>query len=255
MIIGGGTPPGITPPGGIPNGGDGGDGNPSPTVTLSNTGSASSTIPSSSAASSTTDGPSVTAIGDPEYGDIGNLQAAIIDPAGPVPDDGGSAATTSSPITGTAPTTLSTSTTTSQVAPTTTTPADTGPCEDDCTAIIPQLSIYGDMICSDGDLSRFIDHGTTTDPNGEADWFRISSHGNCYLVMAKSAAHRGFPDQYCFQKSAVIDFVNQNALGCNVGDPFLRKSGAQRPESQFTGSGEVCLANFKNYQSCGEADV
>ncbi|KAL8793708.1 MAG: hypothetical protein Q9195_003649 [Heterodermia aff. obscurata] len=254
VIIGGIPPPGITPPGGIPGGGAGGDGNPSPTVTISNTGSASSTIQSSSSASSTTDGPSVTAIGDPEYGDIGNLQAAIIDPAGPVPDDGNSAVTTSLPITGTAPTTLSTSTTT-QPALTTTMPTDTGSCEDDCTAIIPQLSIYGDMICSSDDLSKFVDHGTTTDADGEADWFRISSHANCYLVMAKSAAHRGFPDQYCFQKSAVIDFVNQNALGCNAGDPFLRKSGAQRPESQFTGSGEVCLANFKNYQSCGEVDL
>lgn len=253
VIIGGVPPTGITPPGGVPGRGEGGDDDPNPTVTVSNTGSPSSTIQSSSASASSSDGPSVTAIGDPEYRDIGGLQAVIIDPVGPVPDNDSGAITTSAASTNPPSTTLTT--TTSQPVPTTSTPTDSGPCQDDCTAIIPQLSIYGDLICSGDDFGKFFDSGTITDPNGEADWFRISSHGNCYLVMAKSAAHRGFPDQYCFQKSAVIDFVNQNALGCNVGDPFLRKSGVQRPGSQFPGSGEVCLANFKNYQSCGEADL
>jgi hypothetical protein len=44
-------------------------------------------------------------------------------------------------------------------------------------ALIPQLSIYGDMICTGTDLSKFVDHGTTTDANGNAYWFRFSSHG------------------------------------------------------------------------------
>jgi hypothetical protein len=159
----------------------------------------------------------------------------------------------------------STSTTTSTIQISTTSPSPTSApstppaptvaCEDDCMAIIPQLSIYGDMICTGTDLSKFIDHGTTTDANGNADWFRVSSHGNCFLVMAKSAAHRGFPDQYCFQKSALVTFVQQNALGCNVGDSFDRMSGAQSQESEFSGLGEACLANFANYQTCGEKDL
>lgn len=191
----------------------------------------------------------MTAIGDPEYPDIGNLQALLGSPSGPLPSEESSVVSSTAKPPAQVP-----STTLSRVVSTTVAVAS-GPCEDDCTAIVPQLSIYGDMICSEDDLGKFIDHGTTADPNGEADWFRISSHGNCYLVMAKSAAHRGFPDQNCFQKSAIIDFVNQNALGCNVGDPFNRKSGAQPAESQFTGQGEVCLANFNNYQSCGESDL
>jgi hypothetical protein len=134
-------------------------------------------------------------------------------------------------------------------------PAPSPPCEDDCMAIIPQLSIYGDMICTDTDLSKFIDHDTTTDSNGNADWFRISSHGNCFLVMAKSAAHRGFADPYCFQKTALVTFVQENALGCNVGDSFNRMSGAQSQQVKYGPLGEACLANFANYQSCGETDL
>ena len=158
---------------------------------------------------------------------------------------------TSTSTTSTIP--ISTTSSTQILAPTS--PPPTIPCEDDCMAIIPQLSAYGDMVCTGTDLSKFIDHGTTNDASGNADWFRVSSHGNCFLVMAKSAAHRGFPDQYCFQKSALETFVQQNALGCNVGGSFNRMSGAQSQESQFSGVGEVCLANFANYQACGEKDL
>lgn len=142
--------------------------------------------------------------------------------------------------------------------PTTTAPPPSGPtttCDEDCLAIIPQLSIYGDLICTGDDFDKFLDSGTTTDPNGEADWFRISSHNNCYLVMAKSAHHRGFPDQYCFRKDALISYVQANALGCNFGDGFNRVSGAQAAQSQFTGQGEVCLTNFLHYQECGYPDL
>ncbi|KAI9754818.1 MAG: ribosomal protein S5, partial [Chaenotheca gracillima] len=134
-------------------------------------------------------------------------------------------------------------------------PADTGQCQDDCTAIIPQLNVYGDLVCTAGDIKNFVDHGTTSDPNGNADWFRVSSHNDCYLMIAKTAVHRGFADQYCFQKSALITFVNDNALGCNFGDGFNRMSGSQGPQSKFSGSGEVCLTNFKNYKSCGQTDL
>jgi hypothetical protein len=144
-------------------------------------------------------------------------------------------------------------TTTSQAPEPTNTPKPR--CEDDCLAIIPQLDIYGDLICSANDLDKFIDHGTTNDPNGNADWFRISSHNNCFLMMAKSAEHRGFPDQYCFKKDALIEYVNANALGCNAGDAFNRKSGAQAAQSQFSGNGEVCLTNFAHYNECGQPDL
>lgn len=73
--------------------------------------------------------------------------------------------------------------------------------------------------------------------------------------MAKSAAHRGFPDQYCFQKSALIDYVNANALGCEFGDGFNRQSGPQPAESANSGLGEVCLTNFAHYNQCGETDL
>ena len=260
IAIAGVPPPGVVPPGGVPDpevpdSGDGGSGNDNdnPTPTTSNTDPASSTTSSSSAtSSSSTDGPIVTAIADFEYPDIRQLQAIMIDPSGPLPEDDSGSVT----ITATSP-----SDTSSTAQPTTTTKSTTTPstanvlCQDDCTAIIPQLSVYGDLICSSDDFDKFLDHGTTSDPNGNADWFRISSHEDCYLVMAKSAVHRGFPDQYCFRKDAIIDFVNQNALGCKFGDGFLRKSGAQQAQSKTSGNGELCLANFKNYQSCGETSV
>ncbi|KAH0545487.1 hypothetical protein FGG08_000488 [Glutinoglossum americanum] len=128
-----------------------------------------------------------------------------------------------------------------------------GNCADDCLAIIPQLSIYGDLVCTSNDLEKFIDHSTTN--NGEADWFRISSHENCFLMMAKSAERRGFPGQYCFQKAALTSFVQANAVGCNAGDAFNRVSGAQPEQSGHSGLGEVCLTNFKNYDSCGSTDL
>ena len=168
-------------------------------------------------------------------------------------DQGASSITSS---TAPPPSSTATPTPSSSAAPSDPPSPPSQPCEDDCTAIIPQLSIYpNDKICTGDDNKLFIDQGHSSDPNQNADWFRISSHNNCFLTMAKSASHRGFPDQYCFLKSALIDFVNQNALGCNFGDGFNRMSGPQPPESSLSGSGEVCLSNFANYEKCGMTDL
>jgi hypothetical protein len=57
------------------------------------------------------------------------------------------------------------------------------------------------------------------------------------------------PRVTCFQKSALVNFVQQNALGGKVGDSFNRISGAQSQESQFSGLEEA------NYQTCGVKDL
>jgi hypothetical protein len=107
-----------------------------------------------------------------------------------------------------------------------------------------------DQICTGDSSNNFIDSGTT----GSVDWWRLASHNNCFLVLAKSSVTHGFPDQFCFQKTDIENWITQNALGCNSGDAFFRPSPPING-GPLVGQGEICLSNFKNYQLCGSSTM
>ncbi|KAI9766485.1 MAG: hypothetical protein M1839_004889 [Geoglossum umbratile] len=107
-----------------------------------------------------------------------------------------------------------------------------------------------DQICTGDSGNDWID--SSNPDNGWVDWWRLGSHNNCFLVLAKQSHNKGFPDEFCFPKSFIQSWINNNALGCNAGDDFFRPS-PPTMYSRLSGFGMVCLSNFKNYQLCGSS--
>lgn len=131
-------------------------------------------------------------------------------------------------------------------------PPPSQPCEQDCTAMLSEkINNLPDRICTSDASNNFIDQGHST--SGFVDWFRLASHNNCFFTLAKPSAQVGFKDAYCLAKSDVVSWINQNALGCNVGDAFYRASAPLRPTAVNSGQGQVCLSDFGNYQGRGSS--
>jgi hypothetical protein len=125
-------------------------------------------------------------------------------------------------------------------------------CQADCLTILTEkVNGLPNQICTDDSSNNWIDSGSA--PSGFTDWWRLASHNNCFLVLAKQSGSGSLPDGYCFPKSFLQGWVASNALGCNSGDEFFRPSQPLLPENQFTGAGIVCLSNFLNYQLCGSS--
>ncbi|KAI2467340.1 hypothetical protein F4781DRAFT_402531 [Annulohypoxylon bovei var. microspora] len=137
--------------------------------------------------------------------------------------------------------------------PSTGTP-DSSQCISDCGTIVSQLmATFGDTIDvgSANDRSKFVDYATGTGNKLDNDWWRISSHGNCFLMIGKDATHRGFPDYPPpTKRQDLIDFINQRKLyACINANPMLV---ATPPTflSNTIGSAQICLTDFANYQKC-----
>jgi hypothetical protein len=127
-------------------------------------------------------------------------------------------------------------------------------CSQDCLTILTEkVNGLSDPICTDDSNNNFVDQGSS--PAGFTDWWRLASHNDCFLVLAKQSGSGSLPDGYCFNKAFVQNWVTDNALGCNSGDTFFRPSQPLPAESQFTGAGMVCLSNFNNYQLCGSSTL
>jgi hypothetical protein len=128
------------------------------------------------------------------------------------------------------------------------------PCDRDCTAMLAdKINALPDRICTNDAANNFVDTGHSV--SGFVDWFRLASHNNCFLTLAKAASQVGFPDPYCFAKSDVVSWINRNALGCNAGNAFYRASAPLERTAEFSGKGQICLSNFNNYQLCGSTSM
>ncbi|KAI0886492.1 uncharacterized protein GGS22DRAFT_186564 [Annulohypoxylon maeteangense] len=142
--------------------------------------------------------------------------------------------------------------------PPTTTPSTGTPnssqCINDCGTIVSQLmASYGDTIdvTNDKDRSKFVDFATGRNNPLDNDWWRISSHGNCFLMIGKDASHRGFSDfPPAVKRQDLINFINQRKLfACINAHPML----VATPPTFFSntiGSSQICLTDFANYQKC-----
>ncbi|KAI1456291.1 hypothetical protein F4805DRAFT_234015 [Annulohypoxylon moriforme] len=127
-------------------------------------------------------------------------------------------------------------------------------CVSDCEAIVPQLMAnFGDTVdvTNSNDISKFVDYATGKDNPLDNDWWRISSHGNCFLMIGKDATHRGFPDYPPpVKRQDLINFVQQRDLyACINAHPMLV---ATPPTliSNFAGYSQICLTDFDNYKKC-----
>ncbi|KAG9236729.1 hypothetical protein BJ875DRAFT_524325 [Amylocarpus encephaloides] len=131
---------------------------------------------------------------------------------------------------------------------------NSGQCISDCSAIVGQLEKdYGDQIdvTNSNDLSKMVDFATGTSNKADNDWWRISSHGNCFLMIGKDASHRGFPDPPPpAKRQDLIDFINDRKLyACINAHPML-VSTPPTLISNFAGFAQFCLTDFDNYQKC-----
>jgi hypothetical protein len=148
---------------------------------------------------------------------------------------------------------------TSKIAssPTATTPEQPPPpaptpissCADDCLAIITQkLNGLKDQVCTGDNKNDWVDSGYSSDR--KAQWWRLASHNNCYLVLTQDIAGGTANGQYCFSKNFLQNLVFSKARNCDTSD-FFQASPVQSEQNFQSGRGLVCLTDFNNYRLCG----
>ena len=274
-IFGGGVPPpGITPPGVVPPvDGAGGDGNTNPTATEGAT-------PSSSAASSTAQGPTVTAIVDDDQPIYDGLVQGPFVSQGPLPstDDSFDVSSSTTAASTTPSSTQAPPPITSTQAPpppTTTAPpaasntigitpsgtnvncltGDSGARLGDCLALLGRFQADQKVCTSDSGVclasgqSFCKASGGRCDPNGSdfidiSNYCMIAQNSGCAFVVANKESNFGFPGSSCFTGAQMDQYIRGAANQCAGNNALALQVGPNAFDS-------FCLLSQDSPGTCG----